>query len=290
MKTPKKYIISFLVLSLMMMTPITYAADPSGKATSGVPAMPPIPLDNPLSGYKIAVPDAGTASLLKGGLEALGAKVDLIPLSSITSEMLSAYDVVWIACNGAGAVDAAGKSNEILDYIASGGGLILTQPNEVITPMCLPYTWQIDNAEWKGWPSFSSPKAAVIVDPNHPLTIGLSVDDMPDCFDSVGTVDSSWTILARAQNGDPSFACASFIQGKVIVEMDAVYPLADITGDNPCLSDAMVQRMIEWVSMKPIGGELLSQNIFATFTPYIFASVIALGALIAVVARKKGAL
>ena len=290
MEKYKKSLLFFLLIalsSIITTTPIIHAIDDSGGVDGGISAM-----SNLLLGYNIAVPDTGSYAQLKSGLETLGAQVSLIPLASITPGLLHGYGALWIASSGVGPVDVAGKSDEVLAYVSGGGGLIVTQPNEAITPQCLPYQWQIVSSQWEGYPSAPPANAAVIADPNHPLTIGLALSDMPDCFDDVGTVDPRWTILAYAQNGDPSFACTVYGQGRVIVELDSPYRGGDVTGDNPNLSDAMVERMVEWVSglkrQEPVGGELQIQNItVAVIAPYLIASVIAVGALTLLKKRKR---
>jgi len=102
------------------------------------------------------------------------------------------------------------------------------------------YTWEIIDREPMGC-------AGAILDPNHPLCIGLTIDDMPDCSETIGTVDSNYTILALSEWGGPGFACAEYGAGKIIIQLD--YELGfyeDPCGDEPSLTPEMVYRMFEW--------------------------------------------
>ncbi len=76
------------------------------------------------------------------------------------------------------------------------------------------------------------------------------MNDMPDAFDRSGTVNPAYTILALSGESEPTFGCANYGRGRVIVEMDAPLGcgICDVCGDCPSLSEAMVTRMVEWVS------------------------------------------
>jgi hypothetical protein len=207
-----------------------------------------------ITGYNIAVANAGKASNLKTGLESLGANVDLINVTLITENKLSKYDLLWIPCSGSQEVENAGVSTEILSYVQNGGGLIVTQPNAVITPSFLPYEWEIIDMYWPDGPiNKTTPVASVILDSSHPLTQGLTVDDMPDSFDTSGDVASEYTILAETCQEQPTFGTCNYGCGKVIVELDAPYKGSDLTGDDPNLSDAMVERMVSYVACDTYG-------------------------------------
>ena len=248
---------------------IVFASEDS-TGTTGVPGeVGEVLPSGILDGYKIAVVDAGYDPVsVEVALDARGAQADRIPVASITSSLLCDYQLLWIPVGAAGAVDSGGKAGEVLTYVDNGGGLILAQPNEVITPQCLPYTWEIVDEY------YTAPCAATIVDPTHPLTTGLFVGAMPDCFDEVGAVGPEWTILALSADGDPSFACATYGYGKVIVEMDAPYPAGDVCGDAISLGNNMVLRMISWVAGScapppPVGGEYVPVNTLTLLAPYI---------------------
>jgi len=242
-----------ILISVFVAIALAVSANESGIASIDTTTVKVPETSRSLAEYDIAVVNAGSYPLdLRDQLVAWGATVDLINVPDITASLLSSYDLVWIPCGAAGAVDAGGKAAVILSYVQNGGGEILTQPDQVMTPQCLPYTWQITDVWWE-----EPPCAATIVDTTHKLTAGLIVDDMPDCFDDVGTVASEYTILALSGAGDPSFGCANYGKGRVIVEMDCPLGpgIGDVCGDCPSLSEAMVTRMVEWVSV-PCWGEI----------------------------------
>lgn len=245
---------------------------------------------SPLSGYRIAIPNAGNSLWLEDALFALGAQAELIPISELTVERLENFHLLWIPVGAAFHVDNGGKASVVLNYVQNGGGLILSQPNTAMTPQCLPYTFQILNAFWVGWPDPVPPAAATIADPNHCLTTGLTLDDMPDCFDDVGTVDPRWHILAYSGSGDPTLAYTTFGSGRVIVEMDAPLSIlfGDITGDNPSLSDDMVERLVRCVARKlPVGGEIIPANTMMTIAPIIASIIGAIAAAVGISLKKK---
>lgn len=277
---------------LVLMTSIFGAAivfaieESEGSAgTTGVPSE--VLPSGILDGYKIAVVDAGyDPASVEGGLDALGAQADRIPVASITSSLLCDYQLLWIPVQAAGAVDIGGKAGEVLTYVDNGGGLILAQPNELITPQCLPYAWEIVDD------FYTEPCATTIVDPTHALTTGLSLNAMPDCFDEVGAVGPEWTILALDANGDPSFACATYGNGKVIVEMDAPYPAGDVCGDAKSLNDNMVGRMVSWVAGScapppPVGGEYVPVNTLTLLAPYLVIIAAAAAGATGILRRKR---
>jgi hypothetical protein len=244
-----------------------------------------------LQGYNIAVVDAGyNPTVLETTLENRGALVDRIPVASLTVVLLENYDLLWIDVGGADDVDLGGKASVVLDYIQGGGGLIFSQPNEAMVPQCLPYMWTISS---NTIPPYY--EATAIVDISHPLTRYLTVEDMPDNFDTIGPVGPEWKILARTQSGDPTFACSEYGDGKVIVQMDAPYNegVADITGDMPSLSDAMVLRMVQWLTGRlpfapAVGGELQPVSLLAPLAPWTsIVLVVFLTVSVALLKRKK---
>jgi hypothetical protein len=198
-----------------------------------------------LKGYKIGVINTGSSpEEVKSQLETWGATVDLISIDQITLTLLSNYCAIWIPVEASMELDNDGKDDEIRDYVFLGGGLIFCQPNNddgLYIPQCLPYTWEIvDNL-------FSNPCATTIVNPNHELTFDLTIDDMPDCYETMGTISPEYKILALSADGEPSFACTNYGMGRVIVQMDATLRGEDICGDIPPLSKKMVIRMLKWV-------------------------------------------
>ncbi len=131
-----------ILISVFVAIALAVSANESGIAS--IDTTVKVPETSSLAGYNIAVVNAGGyPSDLKCQLEAWGATVDLINVPAITEPLLSSYDLVWIPYGAAGAVDAGGKAAAILSYVQNGGGEILDQPDQVMTPQCLPYAWQI---------------------------------------------------------------------------------------------------------------------------------------------------
>jgi len=181
---------------------------------------------------------------VKTQLELLGKTVTLINIPDITAALLSGYDAVWIPAECAKDIDDAGKATEIKNYVFAGGGLIFTQPNVIgfYVPQCLPYTWEIIDK------SYENGCAGKIIDPNHPLTQGLTINDMPDCYETMGTIGTQYTILVVSDDGEPGLACAKYGDGKIIVIMDAPFTGGmDVCGDSPSLSQNFVTQMLGWV-------------------------------------------
>jgi hypothetical protein len=197
-----------------------------------------------MQGYKIAVTNSGCfPDETKLQLEQWGYIVDLLDISSITVDVLLNYHIVWITNGASLDIEIELKDDDIRDYVFQGGGLIFCQPDYIFgiyIPKCLPYTWEITNF------LNANPCAATIVDPTHTLTNGLTVDDMPDCYETMGYIAPEYTILSLSDDGEPGLACAEYGLGKIIVQMDAPLSILDLCGDYPALSKDMVSRMIGW--------------------------------------------
>jgi len=198
-----------------------------------------------LRGYNVLVTGESyigpTATRIKG----LGASVTEAAPSTLTKEMLAQYNVVWISLEGTDDVDNAGKADIIKSYVYNGGGLILEQPNIVITPLCLPYEFMIvDN-------SYQNECTGTILVPDHYLTQGLTIKDneIPATYDEVGTIGPEWTVLAidgDTTDPDPKLSVASYGAGKIIVELGNTSTYDCMCG--VCMKDIMIERMIKWVS------------------------------------------
>ena len=205
-----------------------------------------------LRGYNIGVINAGYApDMVKLQLDLWGATASLIDIPDISVPGLEIFDAVWVTFGSSMDIDNAFKDDEIRDYVFEGGLLIFCQPNDnsgVYIPNCLPYTWEIIDYQY-GY----NPCATTITDSTHPLTKGLTIHEMPDCYEIMGTIAPEYKILALSGDGEPGFACAKFGTGKIIVNMDAGFPYADVCGDNPCLSEDMVMRWFDWADKsKPV--------------------------------------
>jgi len=247
----KAKIICILVMTLLITTTLSVVGkttDNNGLFSSGQkePNSPnllkPIPS---LAGQRVAVIDAGEyyPSEVVAQLNAYGAIATLISIPAINFNALQYYNNIWIPVGGADEIDHAGKAPIILQLVDDGVGLIFCQPDIApYIPACLPYIWEITDYYWA-----NDPCATTIVDPTHDLTTGLTIADMPDCYDTVGTVAPQYTILALNSDGEPSLACATYGKGKIVVTMDApLGPWEDICYDNPPLSQAMISRILDW--------------------------------------------
>jgi hypothetical protein len=207
-----------------------------------------------LAGLKVAVINAGVApDQVTLTLDSWGASADLIDVTSISFANLKSYNNIWVPVQASMDIDSAGKATDIQNLVNAGAGLIFCQPNPhtvPYTPACLPYTWEIIDL------TYLEPCAETIVDPTHDLTVGLIIDDMPDAGDTMGTIAAEYTILALSEGGEPSFACAEYGKGKIVMTMDGeLGPWTDICGDNPPMSQAMVLRMLDW-SKKPKSADI----------------------------------
>jgi hypothetical protein len=248
----KAKIMAILVMTLLIATALPAVGtmtNSNGSIDSGqeiVPNFSHLLKKTPrLRGYKIAVINAGSnPGGIETQLELWGATADLINIPDITWGLLSIYRAVWIPIKASKEIDNAFKDDEIRDYVFDGGGMIFCQPSPAVTPYipkCLPYTWEILDTY------YVDPCAVTIVHPTHELTNGLTIHDMPDCYETMGTIAPEYTVLVLSEGGEPGLACTTWGTGKIIIQMDATFGLGtDLCGDNPPLTEDMVVRMLDW--------------------------------------------
>ena len=200
-----------------------------------------------LSGYDVLVTgEPGLMQSTATRIGDLGASVYTADPSTLTSSMLAEYCVVWISMGGADNVDDAGKAGIVKSYVYNGGGLILEQPNEVMTPQCLPYAFPIVDI----W--YYNECTGTVLDPNHYLTQGLTIEanEIPPTYDEVGTIGSEWTVLAIDDDGDPKLSVARYGAGRIIVELGNTGTGSCVCGE--CMKDVMIERMIKWACIHAI--------------------------------------
>ncbi|MHC4455702.1 MAG: hypothetical protein ACYS0I_01220 [Planctomycetota bacterium] len=199
-----------------------------------------------LSGYNVLVTgDEDYIGKAATRIRNLGASVTEAAASTLTSGMLAQYDVVWISLSGADDVDNAGKADIVKSYVYNGGGLILEQPNVVMTPQCLPYAFPIVD-RWY----YNSCTGTILV-PDHYLTEGLTIEDneIPATGDEAGTIGPEWLVLAidgDTTDPDPKLSVACYGTGRIIVELGATTTRSCVCG--VCMEDVMIERMITWVA------------------------------------------
>jgi hypothetical protein len=199
-----------------------------------------------LSGYNVLVTgQTGYMAAAATRISNLGASVTEAEPSTLTLDMLVLYDVVWISCDGADDVDNAGKADIVKSYVYNGGGLILEQPNQVITPQCLPYAFPIISI------SYENPCTGTILVPDHYLTQGLTIEDneIPLTGDEVGSIGPEWAVLAidgDTTDPDPKLSVACYGVGRIIVELGLTSTGTCVCGD--CMKDIMIDRMITWAA------------------------------------------
>lgn len=178
-------------------------------------------------------------------LASMGASATYVDQTTLTAGMLDSYDVVWIALWASTTVYNAGHTNAIRGYVNDGGGLLLEQPNQAGPVGILPYSFVILDHFYEG-----ECETDVLV-PTHEIVVGLSNEQLLECQDTVGSIGPEWQVLVEDGTGDPSLSVAAYGAGRIVVELgstDTQNGCWCITGSGDvCMSDIMIERMVEWV-------------------------------------------
>jgi hypothetical protein len=178
-------------------------------------------------------------------VDAFGDDAHVEPVDSNADyPVFHAHDLVVACSNWAelGRQDILGRSDLYTRYVRDGGGLFLFQPN--------PYPLDSERIdllpEWFVVATFYSDHTVSIVDPNHPVTRGLSASDMPYPADRITDFSNGWTELAKGdQSGDGSLIVADIGLGRAA--LDASHHLR-IAGGGMNDSDALVRRLGLWLT------------------------------------------
>ncbi|HET6427308.1 MAG TPA: right-handed parallel beta-helix repeat-containing protein [Phycisphaerae bacterium] len=190
-------------------------------------------------------------------------KTSLIKLDPKRPPDLSGLDVVvlpeaWAA--GIRQVDA--HARVFHEYVRSGGGLVVFQPNPpfphppkaprpkgypanmpdpycICTPAALPYPVTF-------WGGYRDGDPVAGVDSEHPISRGLSDPLMPFPADETFEMDKRWRILARGlRTGSASLAAATFGRGRIVIVGAS---LRTPYGPSHLPSDVVVRRSLLWAA------------------------------------------
>jgi hypothetical protein len=131
--------------------------------------------------------------------------------------VLRTYDLL-VACSNWAEFerpDVLGRPDVYTRYVQEGGGLLMFQPNpyplESLRIQLLP--------EWFVVANFYTDETTSLVDPNHPITRGLTNEDMPYPADRITQFSEAWTVLSRGdQSGDASLIVVDIGRGRAAVD------------------------------------------------------------------------
>lgn len=233
------------VLLVMGVKPVFAEVDPTGADPSRNAQLPP-----PI--YQV-----GACNVLWFGFEAPGEVARLQSLGLIVSQTqnpadlnpgnLAAYDVLVIAYTGPGVIDGARAT--ISAFVAAENGLLIHQPNTIgvidYAPAGLGAT--VASFCWCGGCVIGL-EQATIVGAGHPITATLLNPDLPGDFDSIASVDGSYTVLARniACPANPSVAAGEFGAGRVVLETANCAATSLDPGSNRFWAN-----VFEWLCIRP---------------------------------------
>jgi hypothetical protein len=179
-------------------------------------------------------------------VDALGAAARVEPIAADADyATFRAYDLVVGCSNWAEheRPDILGRAELYTRYVQEGGGLLLFQPNpyplESLRVDLLP--------EWFVIANFYTDQSTSMVDPFHPITVGLTDADMPYPADRITRFSSAWTVLSRgAQSGDASLIVAGIGRGRVAMN-SAHHELGVGMGANNN-STELIRRLSLWLT------------------------------------------
>jgi hypothetical protein len=130
------------------------------------------------------------------------------------------------------------------EYVAEGGALVVCQPNpyghvaDTCSPSLLPYA-----ATFHNWYQ-NADAARVVVDAEHPITRGLSPQDVPFPADRIVHLDPRYRTLALGgATESPSLAVAEHGLGRIVI-----FTCSDSRGATVPLPDRTLRRIIEWAA------------------------------------------
>lgn len=168
------------------------------------------------------------------------------------------------------ALDAFAKA--LAGYIQRGGGLVVFQPNplEVYPPglkcpqalaergidsqYCKPGLLPLPATFYAGYERWESVRN--VAGAGHPITNGLTDEQMPYPADQLFSLDRRYTVLARgAGSGSPSLAAASWGRGRIVLVADNVFGTTPARRQAPA---TVVARSLLWAGGAP--DELVRQT------------------------------
>lgn len=178
-------------------------------------------------------------------LENLGYTINVMSdVSMLLTDTLCTYDFLYIDIPYDPSLN--NYASIIQDYLSRGGGLVLAQTNLLGPVPILPQGLEIDviDTMWPEWPNQPGP-ATLLMD--HPITDGLSGDDLPGNFETVplSDVGESWDVIAVDED-HPNLVlllAARYGAGKIVYFTGNIALNSIQKGSNEFLV-----KMVEWVS------------------------------------------
>ena len=167
--------------------------------------------------------------------------------AELTLSNLSNYYVLWIDYATNPSIYAS-QNSQIRAWVNGGGGLIVTQPEFVGNVTVFPPGFEvfIYDGSWPGnW-------AATIVNPTHPITLGLVDEDLSGNFDWVRSEDigTNWDILAvdLETPSDVALLAGEYGVGRLVFNTGNFQGLSGDPG-----SDMYLRQMICWAGCGQCG-------------------------------------
>jgi hypothetical protein len=183
-------------------------------------------------------------------LELLGYDITLTDNpNTITADNLQNYGALVIAYTGPGIL--GDRFPLIQAFVDMGGGLFIHQPNHAGTTDYAPLGFEatLQNEYWCNLPEFNPAQLSGV---SHPVTDGLTSDDLSGAFDTVASIGAGYTVLAtNPVCGDVALAVGTSGLGRVVFDTG--------NGDPQCLgpgTDAYWDNLLQWLCTPgPIGVE-----------------------------------
>jgi hypothetical protein len=156
-----------------------------------------------------------------------------------------AHDLI-VACSNWAELsrqDVLGRPELYTQYVREGGGLLMFQPN--------PYpleSMRIDLLpEWFVVANFYTDDTVSLIEPNHPVTQGLTNADMPYPADRITAFSDAWTELSRGdQSGDASLIVVDIGRGRAAV--DGAHHEFGVGKGASNNSNALIRRLSLWLT------------------------------------------
>ena len=217
------------------------------------------------SAVRFAGPMKANAAALPARIGGRSVNYDVLPLGAGKAG-LDGYQVVVLLPEWTlllPALDACAKA--LAGYIERGGGLVVFQPNPLtIYPpgakcppalaergisgeYCTPGLLPLKATFYNRYEQFEGVRN--VAGKNHPITDGLTDEQMPYPTDQLFSLDRRYTVLARgAGSGSPSLAAGTWGRGRIVLVADNVYGTQAARRQAPA---TIVARSLLWASGAP---------------------------------------
>jgi hypothetical protein len=270
----------------MIRTALTIALFAASVAAAGEPASPAASPAEPAlrvalvclgaeswAGDPNAAASAGAFSrAMKANAAALPARIgrrdvsyDVLPLGPGKAS-LDGYQVALLLPEWTlmlPALDAWAKA--LAGYVQRGGGLVVFQPNPLAVyppgakcpqalaergisgEYCTPGLLPLPATFYNRYEQFEGVRN--VAGKNHPITDGLTDEQMPYPADQLFSLDRHYIVLARgAASGSPSLAAGTWGRGRIVLVADNVF---GTTGARRQAPATVVARSLLWASLAP---------------------------------------